>query len=132
MKRFWKASLKRRRGDEGGSASAPLARGRAEAWDTPSTPPAKFPLTYSRKRGSEAPSASPQRTLLKSDPASSPEGHSKAKAPKPNIGRSCRTPAGIGLAVLGLGMMIYGANRGEAEEMLMKAIYICLECIGIG
>lgn len=35
-------------------------------------------------------------------------------------------------AVCGLGVMIYGACRGEMAVVLKKAINICLECIGIG
>lgn len=39
---------------------------------------------------------------------------------------------GIGIAVLGVLMMGYGIYRGEADVVFMKAINICLECIGIG
>lgn len=39
-----------------------------------------------------------------------------------------------GSLTLGLGaaFMVIGMHRGEAEIVLKKAIYICLECIGIG
>lgn len=43
-----------------------------------------------------------------------------------------RTCAGICMAVLGMGMMAYGVFRGEMEVVMMKAINLCLECIGIG
>ena len=36
------------------------------------------------------------------------------------------------LLVAGVCMMILGLLRGEAQEILQKAIVICLECIGIG
>lgn len=39
---------------------------------------------------------------------------------------------GVLLAVLGVGLMLTGLYRGEAEIVLSKAIRICLECIGIG
>lgn len=39
---------------------------------------------------------------------------------------------GIGVAALGLALMIYGSNRGEMAVVLEKATKICLECIGIG
>lgn len=31
-----------------------------------------------------------------------------------------------------LGMYIYGAVTGQAEDVLRKAIRICMECIGLG
>ncbi|MDY6065434.1 MAG: CD1871A family CXXC motif-containing protein [Finegoldia sp.] len=34
--------------------------------------------------------------------------------------------------LLGAGMIFIGANRGEVDIVLNKAIRICLECIGIG
>lgn len=34
--------------------------------------------------------------------------------------------------MIGIGMMIYGSNRGEVSIVLNKAITICLECIGLG
>jgi hypothetical protein len=36
------------------------------------------------------------------------------------------------LAVLGIGMMLYGIHREEVNVVFAKAIKICLECIGIG
>lgn len=39
---------------------------------------------------------------------------------------------GIGAAVLGLAMMVFGLYRGEVAVVLKKAVNICLECIGIG
>lgn len=39
---------------------------------------------------------------------------------------------GIGVAITGVLMMGYGICRGEVEVVFMKAINICLECIGIG
>lgn len=39
---------------------------------------------------------------------------------------------GFGVAALGILMMGYGIYRGEAQVVLMKAVRICLECIGIG
>ena len=33
---------------------------------------------------------------------------------------------------LGIGLMIYGAATGQAMATLRKAIYICLECMGLG
>lgn len=38
----------------------------------------------------------------------------------------------IMLIVLAVVFFIIGKNRGEQEITLIKAIYICLECIGIG
>lgn len=36
------------------------------------------------------------------------------------------------LIILAVVFFIIGKNRGEQEITLIKAIYICLECIGIG
>ena len=38
----------------------------------------------------------------------------------------------ITLLAAGIVMMVFGLLRGEAAEILRKAIVICLECIGIG
>ncbi|HMM31658.1 MAG TPA: CD1871A family CXXC motif-containing protein [Clostridia bacterium] len=34
--------------------------------------------------------------------------------------------------LLGAAFLVYGISRGEVAIVLKKAIYICLECIGIG
>lgn len=39
---------------------------------------------------------------------------------------------GFAVALLGLCMIGFGIYRGEVEIVFMKAINICLECIGIG
>jgi len=36
------------------------------------------------------------------------------------------------LLAAGVAMMVAGLMRGEAQEVLQKAILVCLECIGIG
>ncbi len=33
---------------------------------------------------------------------------------------------------LGIGLLAYGAATGQALSTLRKAIYICLECMGLG
>ena len=39
---------------------------------------------------------------------------------------------GLILLMLGTAMAVLGALRGEQDTVFMKAINICLECIGIG
>ena len=34
--------------------------------------------------------------------------------------------------IIGVSMMLLGLLRGEALEILRKAIVVCMECIGIG
>ncbi|HOO79307.1 MAG TPA: CD1871A family CXXC motif-containing protein [Lachnospiraceae bacterium] len=36
------------------------------------------------------------------------------------------------LIVCGIGLMVLGIYRGEAAMIWQKAVYVCLECIGIG
>ena len=36
------------------------------------------------------------------------------------------------LFIAALGMCVYGAVTGQAEDVLRKAIRICMECIGLG
>ena len=43
-----------------------------------------------------------------------------------------RTAFSIITALTGVAMMAFGVYRGEIDVVLIKAIKICLECIGIG
>ena len=43
-----------------------------------------------------------------------------------------RTAFSIITALTGVAMMAFGVYRGETDVVLIKAIKICLECIGIG
>jgi hypothetical protein len=40
--------------------------------------------------------------------------------------------AAVGLILLGIAFAVVGIFRGEAAEVLRKAVNLCLECIGIG
>lgn len=39
---------------------------------------------------------------------------------------------GAATAVTGIALMVFGIYREEIEVVFMKAINICLECVGIG
>lgn len=39
---------------------------------------------------------------------------------------------GLGLAVLGAALICLGLSQGQEMGVFMKAIFICMECIGIG
>ena len=43
-----------------------------------------------------------------------------------------RTAAQIFLLAVGAALIALGIYRGEAMEILGKAVVVCLECIGIG
>lgn len=43
-----------------------------------------------------------------------------------------RNRAALGLAALGLLFTAIGVWRGEVAVVLRKAIFICMECIGLG
>ncbi|MGI5898521.1 MAG: CD1871A family CXXC motif-containing protein [Christensenellales bacterium] len=49
-----------------------------------------------------------------------------------NDSRGMIRPVQAALIALGAVFVIIGVWRGEVATVLMKAIYICLECIGIG
>lgn len=34
--------------------------------------------------------------------------------------------------IIGICALLFGISRGEVQTVLMKAIRVCLECIGIG
>ena len=43
-----------------------------------------------------------------------------------------RNTAGVFLLLAGLALFVYGTHRLEPDVVMMKAITICMECIGIG
>lgn len=43
-----------------------------------------------------------------------------------------RNTAGVFLLLAGLALFMYGGHRLEPDVVMMKAITICMECIGIG
>lgn len=49
-----------------------------------------------------------------------------------NMRESYKTLAAAGVLLLGGVFIVIGIIRGEADDVLRKAINICLECIGIG
>jgi hypothetical protein len=38
----------------------------------------------------------------------------------------------LSLLILGTALAALGVAAGDAEQVFMKAVFICLECIGIG
>lgn len=46
--------------------------------------------------------------------------------------RNRRLAVQSALIALGIGMLILGIYTDEVKTVLTKAVYICLECIGIG
>ncbi len=45
-----------------------------------------------------------------------------------------KVPIGVTIALIfaSIGCMAFGIYRGEVDTVLMKAINICMECIGLG
>ncbi len=43
-----------------------------------------------------------------------------------------RSISQISLLVAAVGMIVFGAMRGEVQTVLAKAIRLCMECVGIG
>lgn len=38
----------------------------------------------------------------------------------------------LGLLLVGGVLLVVGFTRGEADVVMRKAVYICMECIGLG
>ncbi len=43
-----------------------------------------------------------------------------------------RSIISLALLAAGLAFIVIGAVRGEANDVMQKAIMICMECIGLG
>jgi len=56
-----------------------------------------------------------------------------AKAADGTVGQGMRRGRGAGWAFLTAGLVLglAGALRGEVREVLIKAVNVCLECIGL-
>ena len=46
--------------------------------------------------------------------------------------KAIKPVAQVALLIVGVAMVGFGIMRGEADDVLAKAIRLCLECIGIG
>ena len=38
----------------------------------------------------------------------------------------------VALIVVGAGLMLFGALWGDCRRLFMKAVFVCMECAGIG
>ena len=51
---------------------------------------------------------------------------------KRSMNRLNKTFLSTAILLAGIIFMIAGINRGELDEIMRKAVVVCLECIGIG